>query len=56
MVLIKLEKNDMNLKEIINDIFLEEEGGELFRFNGIVFRINGRTERKYPHLHFRRSK
>ena len=39
MVLTKLEKKDMNLKEIIEDI-LFEEGGELFRFNSIVFRIN----------------
>lgn len=54
MVLTKLEKKDINLKEIIEDI-LFEEGGELFRFNSIVFRINGRTEGKYPHLHFRRS-
>ena len=54
MVLNKLEKIDLNIKEIIDTVLTEEEGGELFRFNRIVFRIKGRTEGKNPHLHFLR--
>ena len=46
----------MNLKEIVDkELILEEEGGELFRFNGIIFRIKGRAEGDIPHLHFIRS-
>lgn len=40
-------------KFLKNIILLEEEGGELFRFNGLIFYIAGRTEGKIPHLHFR---
>ena len=42
----------MNFKEAFDNALNEEEGGEILRFNGIVFRINGRTEGKKPHLHF----
>lgn len=41
----------MNGKELIALLF-EEEGGELFRFDGIRFFVNGRTEGMIPHIHF----
>lgn len=41
------------MKEILDRILTEEEeGGEIFRFNDLVFRLAGRTEGKVPHLHF----
>ena len=43
----------MNLKEIIDNVLNEEEGGEILRFNEIKFYISGRTEGKKPHLHFK---
>ena len=43
----------MNLKEIIDSTLNEEEGGEVLRFNDIKFYISGRTEGKFPHLHFK---
>ena len=43
----------MNLKEIIDNVLNEEEGGEILRFNEIKFYISGRTEWKKPHLHFK---
>ena len=42
----------MNLKEIIDSVLNEEEGGEVLRFNNIKFYVSGRTEGKLPHLHF----
>ena len=36
----------MNLKEIIDNVLNEEEGGEILRFNEIKFYISGRTEGK----------
>ena len=41
------------MKEILDRILTEEEeGGEIFRFNDLVFRLAGRTEGKIPHIHF----
>ena len=41
------------MKEILDRILTEEEeDGEIFRFNDLVFRLAGRTEGKIPHLHF----
>lgn len=46
----------MKFREYLDNlVLLEEEGGELFRFNGYVFYIAGRTEGKIPHIHFRKS-
>lgn len=41
------------MKEILDRVLTEEEeGGEIFRFNDLVFRLAGRTEGKIPHLYF----
>ena len=41
------------MKEILDRILTEEEeGGEIFRFIVLIFRLAGRTEGKVPHLHF----